>query len=113
MLKPCAHNAAKYGMEATSWQTQLCGLCLGLRDGHGQLARAATNTDAIVLGVLTEAQQTLTLERTDAGPCPLRGMRKASVAPADSPAYSWPPPPHCCWARPRFAITSTTATPAA
>ncbi|MFB7720367.1 DUF5685 family protein [Nocardia sp. NPDC056100] len=72
-------------MEATAWQTQMCGLCLGLRDGHGQLARAATNTDAIVLGVLTEAQQTLTLERTEAGPCPLRGMRKASVAPADSP----------------------------
>ncbi|MFF2553812.1 DUF5685 family protein [Nocardia sp. NPDC058058] len=85
MLKPCAHSAAKYGMEATAWQTQLCGLCLGLRDGHGQLARAATNTDAIVLGVLTEAQQTRTLERTAAGPCPLRGMRTASVAPADSP----------------------------
>ncbi|MFB8008663.1 DUF5685 family protein [Nocardia sp. NPDC056000] len=85
MLKPCAHSAARYGIEATAWQTQMCGLCLGLRDGHGQLARAATNTDAIVLGVLTEAQQTLTLERTEAGPCPLRGMRKASVAPADSP----------------------------
>ncbi|MRH86549.1 regulator [Nocardia sp. SYP-A9097] len=85
MLKPCAHSAAKYGMAATSWQTQLCGLCLGLRDGHGQLARAATNTDALVLGILTEAQQPHTAVRTEAGPCPLRGMRKASVAAADSP----------------------------
>ncbi|MEU0545528.1 DUF5685 family protein [Nocardia sp. NPDC005978] len=85
LLKPCQHGAARYGMDAGAWQTQMCGLCLGLRDGHGQLARAATNTDAIVLGVLTEAQQTRTAERTSAGPCPLRGMRRASVAPADSP----------------------------
>ncbi|WP_245678211.1 DUF5685 family protein [Nocardia acidivorans] len=85
MLKPCAHGAVSYGMDATAWQTQMCGLCLGLRDGHGQLARAATNTDAIVLGVLTEAQQTGTAVRTAAGPCPLRGMRKATVAPSDSP----------------------------
>lgn len=85
LLKPCAHSAAKYGIEAGSWQTQMCGLCLGLRDGHGQLARAATNTDAILLGVLTEAQQPHPAERESAGPCPLRGMRRATVAPADSP----------------------------
>ncbi|MFC9996463.1 DUF5685 family protein [Nocardia sp. NPDC127526] len=85
MLTPCAHSAADYGMDTTAWQTQMCGLCLGLRDGHGQLARAATNTDAIVLGVLTEAQQDRPAARTTAGPCPLRGMRRASVAPADSP----------------------------
>ncbi|MET9488889.1 DUF5685 family protein [Nocardia sp. NPDC006630] len=85
LLKPCAHGAAKYGIESTGWQTQMCGLCLGLRDGHGQLARAATNTDAIVLGMLTEAQQPQPAARTTAGPCPLRGMRRASVAPADSP----------------------------
>ncbi|MFI6871304.1 DUF5685 family protein [Nocardia sp. NPDC050406] len=85
LLKPCAHGAAKYGIDASAWQTQMCGLCLGLRDGHGQLARAATNTDAILLGVLTEAQQPRAATRTDAGPCPLRGMRRASVAAADSP----------------------------
>lgn len=63
----------------------MCGLCLGLRDGHGQLARAATNTDAIVLSVLTEAQTGDSGARTTAGPCPLRGMRRASVVAANAP----------------------------
>lgn len=63
----------------------MCGLCLGLRDGHGQMARAATNTDAIVLSVLTEAQRPQAAGRSTAGPCPLRGMRRASVASAESP----------------------------
>ncbi|QLY30871.1 regulator [Nocardia huaxiensis] len=85
LLKPCAHSAAEYGIDATTWQTHMCGLCLGLRDGHGQLARAATNTDALVLGVLTEAQQPTEAERTTAAPCPLRGMRRVPVATAGSP----------------------------
>lgn len=63
----------------------MCGLCLGLRDGHGQLARAATNTDAIVLSVLTEAQLPQPAARGTAGRCALRGMQRASVATADSP----------------------------
>lgn len=60
----------------------LCGLCLALRGDHGQLARVVTNYDGLLLSVLTEAQ----VEREDggrrrtAGPCPLRGMRTASVA---------------------------------
>ncbi|KAF0849297.1 DUF5685 family protein [Nocardia caishijiensis] len=84
MLKPCAHGAAKYGIDPDQWQAHMCGLCLGLRDGHGQLARAATNTDAIVLSVLTEAQAGAA-GRTNAAPCPLRGMRRASVVAADAP----------------------------
>ncbi|WP_146097465.1 DUF5685 family protein [Nocardia nova] len=84
LLTPCAHSAAKYGFEAADWRTHLCGLCLGLRDGNGQLARTATNTDAIVLNVLTEAQAGESA-RTAAGPCALRGMRRASVAAAESP----------------------------
>lgn len=84
LLTPCAHSAAKYGLDAADWRTQMCGLCLGLRDGHGQLARTATNTDAIVLNVLTEAQAGESA-RTAAGPCALRGMQRASVAAADSP----------------------------
>lgn len=63
----------------------MCGLCLGLRDGHGQLARATTNVDAIVLSVLTEAQSASAVERSQAGRCALRGMRRASVASANSP----------------------------
>ncbi|MFD4352341.1 DUF5685 family protein [Nocardia sp. NPDC058518] len=84
VLKPCAHGAAKYGIDPGQWQAHMCGLCLGLRDGHGQLARAATNTDAIVLSVLTEAQAGAG-ERTTAGPCPLRGMKRASVVAASAP----------------------------
>ena len=34
----------------------LCGLCLALRDGHGQFARIATNYDGLIISVLTEAQ---------------------------------------------------------
>lgn len=85
MLRPCSHGAEKYGIDASTWRTHMCGLCLGLRDGHGQLARAATNTDAIVLSVLTEAQMSGSIGRTTAGPCALRGMRRAEVASADSP----------------------------
>ncbi|MBF6437582.1 DUF5685 family protein [Nocardia cyriacigeorgica] len=84
LLKPCAHSAAKYGVDPGQWQAHMCGLCLGLRDGHGQLARSATNTDAIVLSMLTEAQLEGRAERTTAGPCALRGMRRAQVATADS-----------------------------
>ncbi|MGW6810342.1 DUF5685 family protein [Nocardia sp. NPDC055050] len=84
VLKPCAHGAAKYGIDPGQWQAHMCGLCLGLRDGHGQLARAATNTDAIVLSVLTEAQSGASA-RTSAGPCPLRGMKRASVVAANAP----------------------------
>ncbi|MDO3649365.1 DUF5685 family protein [Nocardia mangyaensis] len=85
VLKPCAHGAEKYGIDPGQWQAHMCGLCLGLRDGHGQVARAATNTDAIVLSVLTEAQSGGFDARTTAGPCPLRGMRRASVVDASAP----------------------------
>lgn len=84
LLKPCAHSAAKYGVDPQQWQAHMCGLCLGLRDGHGHIARSATNTDAIVLSMLTEAQREGRVERTTAGPCVLRGMRRAQVATADS-----------------------------
>ncbi|WP_043700029.1 DUF5685 family protein [Nocardia abscessus] len=84
LLRPCAHGAQKYGIDAAEWQAHLCGLCLGLRDGHGQLARATTNKDALVLSMLTEAQSG-SAARVTAAPCPLRGMRRASVVTAGSP----------------------------
>lgn len=68
----------------SQWQAHLCGLCLQLRDSRGQLSRALTNTDAIALSVLTEAQQATPAGRRTAGPCPLRGMRTARVVPAGS-----------------------------
>ncbi|WP_227997562.1 DUF5685 family protein [Nocardia australiensis] len=85
MLRPCSHSAEKHGIDPAEWQAHMCGLCVGLRDGHGQLARAATNTDAIVLSMLTEAQLGGSKQRSTAGPCALRGMRRASVVGADSP----------------------------
>ncbi|MGV9676158.1 DUF5685 family protein [Nocardia sp. NPDC003482] len=85
LLTPCAHHAGDHGIDAREWHSQLCGLCLGLRDTHGQTARAATNTDAVVLSILTEAQSPAATARTTTGPCALRGLRRTSVAPADSP----------------------------
>lgn len=62
----------------------LCGLCLALRGDHGQFARIATNYDGLVISVLVEAQSSraegANSWRRTAGPCPLRGMRSASVA---------------------------------
>lgn len=86
MLRPCAHGAAKYGIDTSVWQSHMCGLCLGLRDGHGQLARIATNTDAIVLSLLTEAQTAEPVPKRTAGPCPLRGMRTATIPAPDTGA---------------------------
>jgi hypothetical protein len=59
----------------------LCGLCLALRKDHGQFARVVTNYDGLLISVLTGAQAERTTGwRRTAGPCPLRGMRTASVA---------------------------------
>ncbi|AQS70357.1 hypothetical protein B1H29_28810 [Streptomyces pactum] len=60
----------------------LCGLCLALRKDHGQFARIVTNYDGLLISVLTEAQagRGSGAGRRTAGPCPLRGMRTASVA---------------------------------
>ncbi|SEG58403.1 hypothetical protein SAMN05216223_106425 [Actinacidiphila yanglinensis] len=79
IIRPCRHRMSE-GM-AASWLAHLCGLCLALRDGHGQFARIATNYDGLIISVLVEAQSAPTPElRRTAGPCPLRGMRTAPVA---------------------------------
>ncbi|MCA0156296.1 DUF5685 family protein [Tsukamurella sp. M9C] len=66
------------------WRAHLCGLCLTLRDTAGQPARAFTNTDAALLSALVEAQQPRPAATRTAGPCALRGMRRAEViAPAE------------------------------
>ncbi len=79
IVRPCSHRLGG-GLKA-QWMAHLCGLCLALRADHGQFARIVTNYDGLIISVLTEAQT----ERRDggrrtAGPCPLRGMRTASVA---------------------------------
>ncbi|WP_435284475.1 DUF5685 family protein [Streptomyces koelreuteriae] len=84
MVRPCRH---RLGESLTAqWMAHLCGLCLALRGDHGQFARIVTNYDGLLVSVLTEAQTrpvtggSRGVGRRTAGPCPLRGMRTASVA---------------------------------
>jgi len=72
IAKPCRHELTP--ALRRQYRAHMCGLCLSLRDHHGQPSRAVTNVDAIALSVLVEAQRGRPLERTTAGPCPLRGM---------------------------------------
>lgn len=87
IVRPCRHHLSP--VLHRRWVAHLCGTCLALRDGHGQLARAATNVDALLVSVLTSAQTRVaarsTAPATDrrAGPCPARGMRTATVAAGD------------------------------
>ncbi|WP_216590639.1 DUF5685 family protein [Streptomyces brasiliscabiei] len=79
IVRPCSHRLGE-GLRA-QWMAHLCGLCLALRGDHGQFARIVTNYDGLLVSVLTEAQaERGTGGRRTAGPCPLRGMRTASVA---------------------------------
>ena len=78
ILRPCRHSLP--GGLATEWMSHLCGLCLALRDGHGQASRLATNHDGLVVSVLTAAQSRDKAATRAVGPCLLRGMRTARVA---------------------------------
>ncbi|MEW1655105.1 DUF5685 family protein [Streptomyces sp. NPDC093707] len=79
IVRPCSHRLSQ-GLK-TEWMAHLCGLCLALRADHGQFARVVTNYDGLIVSVLTDAQSgRADLRRRTAGPCPLRGMRTASVA---------------------------------
>lgn len=68
----------------SEWTAHLCGLCLALRGDYGQFSRTATNYDGLVVSVLVDAQSRVPGDadgrRRTAGPCPLRGMRGATVA---------------------------------
>ncbi|GGR78221.1 hypothetical protein GCM10010269_16790 [Streptomyces humidus] len=81
IVRPCSHRLGE--SLKTQWMAHLCGLCLALRGDHGQFARVVTNYDGLLISVLTEAQAERVAAdgwRRTAGPCPLRGMRTASVA---------------------------------
>ncbi|MBE8476628.1 DUF5685 family protein [Streptomyces justiciae] len=79
IVRPCRHRLGEH--LKTQWMAHLCGLCLALRKDHGQFARIVTNYDGLLISVLTEAQAVPGGGgRRTAGPCPLRGMRTASVA---------------------------------
>jgi hypothetical protein len=81
IIRPCRHRLSV--RLRTTWWSHLCGLCLALRDEHGQLARAATNYDGLVVSALVDAQSPGGEPRRTAGPCPLRGMRTAPVSVGD------------------------------
>jgi hypothetical protein len=81
IIRPCRHQLG--GELGAAWQAHLCGLCLSLRDDHGQAARLATNYDGLVISVLAEAQADGTPERRTAGRCALRRMRRLDVAVGD------------------------------
>lgn len=77
ILRPCTTHLDDDLRD--QWRAHLCGLCLSLRDHHGQPYRAITNTDAVVLSILVAAQSDSTASTRSAGPCPLRAMRRAEV----------------------------------
>ncbi|NDK88226.1 regulator [Gordonia desulfuricans] len=82
ILTPCQHVLGDD--LSAQWRAHLCGLCLTLRDGHGQATRLTTSTDAVMISILTAAQHDSPATRT-AGPCPLRGMRTATVVDGSDP----------------------------
>jgi hypothetical protein len=82
IMRPCRHHLT--GDLRAAWRAHLCGLCLALRDDHGQLARVATNYDGLIVSALVEAQRPGAAGRRHAGPCPLRGMRSAEVVDGES-----------------------------
>lgn len=81
VVRPCRHRLC--GPLFGEWMGHLCGLCLTLRDLCGQNARLVTNYDGLLVSVLTQAQNPATAPFRTAGPCALRGFRRADVADAD------------------------------
>jgi Family of unknown function (DUF5685) len=80
VVRPCKHRLGGSGY--AQWMAHLCGLCLTLRDLHGQSARLVTNYDGLLVSVLTEAQNPAVTPHRTAGPCALRGFRRADVVDA-------------------------------
>ncbi len=81
IVRPCRHHLSEELFRR--WTAHLCGTCLALRDEHGQLARTTTNVDTVLVSVLTAAQTRGPAADRRAGPCPLRGMRRATVLSGD------------------------------
>jgi hypothetical protein len=82
IVRPCRHRLR--GTLFGEWTAHLCGLCLTLRDLHGQSARLVTNYDGLLVSVLTEAQNPATAPHRTAGPCALRRFRSADVLDASA-----------------------------
>jgi hypothetical protein len=102
IIRPCRHRLG--GELGAAWQAHLCGMCLSLRDDHGQAARLATNYDGLVISVLVEAQAegepqrrksatmptTATARSAGHGPAARRPRsRRAGRRRARGPARNW------------------------
>lgn len=81
IVRPCRHGLCAGLFK--DWLAHLCGLCLALRDEHGHAARLVTSYDGLLVSVLTEAQRPATAPRRQAGPCALRGFKRADVVEAE------------------------------
>jgi len=77
IVRPCRHRLP--APLHAAWLSHLCGLCLTLRDEHGQAARLVTNYDGLLVSVLVSAQRPEAGPTRPAGPCALRGLRRATV----------------------------------
>lgn len=82
IVRPCRHRL-RCGLFG-EWAAHLCGLCLTLRDLHGQSSRLVTNYDGLLVSVLTEAQNPGVAPHRSAGPCALRRFRRADVLDASA-----------------------------
>ena len=83
IVRPCRHRL--HGPLFGRWMAHLCGLCLTLRDLNGQPGRLVTNYDGVLVSVLAEAQGPGLAPHRQAGPCALRGFRRADVVDAAAP----------------------------
>ena len=83
IVRPCRHRLS--GTLFSDWMAHLCGLCLTLRELHGQAARLVTNYDAVLISVLVEAQRPSLVSHRSAGPCPFRKLQCAEVVDATAP----------------------------
>ncbi len=79
----CRHDEPEMRL---SWRSHMCGQCLAARDTFGQIARATTNRDAILLSLLVDAFAAESpTDELEVGRCPLRRMKRATVVnPASS-----------------------------
>ncbi|MCP4347117.1 MAG: hypothetical protein GY795_16510 [Desulfobacterales bacterium] len=84
LIKECHLNCS----EKQTWTAHMCGLCLALKENHGQLSRLATNSDAVLLSVLCEAQSPEMFPRT-LHSCAFHKFRKKDIVKPDNAASQY------------------------
>jgi hypothetical protein len=82
-VRVCRHRV---GDQRARWVAALCGVCVAVGEAAGHLPRALLVTDAAALAALTAETAPHPVGVTRAGPCPLRGMRSATVLAPDDRA---------------------------